>query len=312
MERHANYAVIGLTTVLLFVGLIVFIVWLAGLQFAKHYDLYDIVFVGPVTDFSEGADVQFNGINVGKVTKIAIDHANPKNVIARAQISSDTPIRQDSSATLEPQGITGVDHVQLTAGTTTKPLLKRVTPHGQIPKIISKPSALSDLLRGSGTVLASAVDTLDRVKDVLSGENIKMITATLANVQDISAQARNQKALLIHADSALRSMDSAAQSLRALSETSRTLVDGDGRRTLRSAAEAAEQIKAVGADTRAMVAKLQGPTSDFAANGLPRLTSAITTLQQASESLKRLADEAQQSPRGLLGKSSVKEIDIKP
>ncbi len=312
MERHANFAMIGLATVSLFLGLMVFIVWLAGLQFTQSFALYDIVFVGPVQDFSVGAEVQFNGIKVGEATRIAIDKTNPKNVVARIKISSDVPIRQDSVASLEPHGITGVDHVQLTAGTASKPLLISVTPLGRVPVIASKPSVLADLLNGGGTVLASAVESLNRVNRILSDENIKSLTTTMANVQDISAQVRQKKLLLDDADSSLKSIDQAARSLTRLTDASATLVNGDGRRALRGAADAAEQIKAVSVDTRALVAKLQGPTSDFATNGLPRLTGAITTLQEAAKSMKRLADEAQQSPRGLLVKAPLQEVHIKP
>ena len=60
------------------------------------------------------------------LTKIALDRTNPSRVIARARVTSDVPIRVDSYATLEPQGITGVNYIQITAGTPSKPLLKDV------------------------------------------------------------------------------------------------------------------------------------------------------------------------------------------
>jgi energy-coupling factor transporter ATP-binding protein EcfA2 len=47
MERNANYALVGAVTLILFMGLVVFVVWLAKLQFNQEYDLYDILFRGP-------------------------------------------------------------------------------------------------------------------------------------------------------------------------------------------------------------------------------------------------------------------------
>jgi phospholipid/cholesterol/gamma-HCH transport system substrate-binding protein len=61
-----------------------------------------------------------------------------------------------------------------------------------------------------------------------------------------------------------------------------------------------------------MVDKLQGPTSDFANNGLPQITSAVVELQRAAESLERLVNEIQRSPTGALGKSSAEEVKVKP
>ena len=108
------------------------------------------------------------------------------------------------------------------------------------------------------------------------------------------------------------SIDQTAQSIKQLSDSSNALVNGDGKRTLREAAEAAEQIKAAATDTRAMIAKLQGPTTDFATTGLPQLTTAVVTLQQAADSLNRLVSEAEQSPRSLIAKPPAKEVQVKP
>lgn len=312
MERNANYGLIGLATVGLFVGLLVFIVWLAGAQFNRAYQLYDIVFAGPVQDFSEGAAVQFNGIKVGEITRITLDKANPKNVIARAKLTQDVPIRQDSFASLEPQGITGVSHVQLTAGTASKPLLKDITPAGRVPVIASRPSALSDLLNGSGTVLSATVDALNRVNRVLSDENIKTIAVTLGNVRDISGEASRQKVLLADADDTLKEVKAAALSFQRLSDSGQSLISGDGRRALRNAADAAQKIETVATETQGLEAGLRGPAQDFATTGLPQLTSAIVTLREAAESLKRLADEAQQSPGALAAKVPPRELEIRP
>jgi len=117
MERNANYALVGLISTILLIAMIVFIFWLTNFALSAKYDDYEVVFHGPISGLSRGGDVQFNGIKVGEVIKIALDKADPTKVIARARITSDVPIRTDSFATLEPQGITGVNYVQITAGT---------------------------------------------------------------------------------------------------------------------------------------------------------------------------------------------------
>ena len=104
MERNANYALVGLISTILLMGLLVFIVWLAGSGLARQYDLYDIVFQGPVRGLSQGAEVHFNGIKVGEVSKITLDPKDTRLVIARAQVTSDVPIRVDSYATLAAPG----------------------------------------------------------------------------------------------------------------------------------------------------------------------------------------------------------------
>jgi phospholipid/cholesterol/gamma-HCH transport system substrate-binding protein len=312
MERNANYALVGFASLMLFIGLVIFVVWLARVQFAREYDTYDVIFDGPVNGLSQGGEVHFNGIKVGEVTQIALDKDDPKKVVARVRVTSDVPIRTDSFATLEPEGITGVNYVQIAPGSSAKPLLKDVPHAGKYPVLYSHSSTISDLLAGGGTVLASTAEALGRVNRVLSDDNIKTFTAAIHDVQAITAEARRRKQLFADADQAIKNIDSAAQSIQKLSDNANGLVSGDGRRTLKDAADAAEQIKSAAADARALIDKLQGPTSDFANNGLPQLTSAVATLQQAAESLNRLSNEIEQSPQSLIAKAPAKEVEVKP
>jgi phospholipid/cholesterol/gamma-HCH transport system substrate-binding protein len=319
MEKNANYTLVGLSTLILTVALIVFVVWLARLSFARDYDLYDIVFQGPVRGLNEGGEVHFNGIKVGEVQKIALDQTNPRNVIARVRVTEDVPIRVDSYATLEPQGITGLNYIQITSGSGTRPLLKKADQarcerqgigRDCIPVIRSQRSALSDLLEGGGTVLTRSIEALDRVNRVLSDENIKTFSASLADAQAVTAELRERKALIADAQSALQRIDAAAAEIAQLSASARGIVDGDGKRAIASLADAAEEARTASRDVSSMVGKLQGPTTDFATNGLPQVTSAVIQLQSAAESLERLVNEIQSSPTGALGKAKAEEVKV--
>ncbi|MDP3852309.1 MlaD family protein [Phenylobacterium sp.] len=312
MEKDANYALVGLSTLILFVGLVIFGVWLARVSFAKDYDLYDVIFQGPVRGLSQGGEVHFNGIKVGEVTQIQLDPANPNRVIARARVGSEVPIRVDSYGTLEPQGITGINYIQITAGTPSKKLLKDTVPPNRVPQLRTQRSALADLLEGGGTVLSRTVEALDRVNRVLSDQNIRSFTAAISDTQTVTAELRQRKAIIADAQNALRSIDAAAQQIGTLSQSSQQLVDGDGKRTMKNVAGAAEEAQAAAKDLRVMIGKLEGPTSDFATNGLPQLTASVAALQQTAESLDRLIRDIETNPRGLVGKPAAQEVEIKP
>jgi len=320
MEKNANYALVGLSSLILFIGLVIFVVWLARISFSQEYDLYDVVFDGPVRGLNQGGEVHFNGIKVGEVTKIALDRTNPSRVIARARVTSDVPIRIDSYATLEPQGITGVNYVQITAGTPSKPLLKTVErakcqSNGLsqcIPILKSQRSALSDLLEGGGTVLTRTIEALDRVNRVLSDKNIQTFGATLSDAQAVTAELRERKEIIADAQKLIQDLDTATQHADGILVSTQGLVDGDAKRGLKNIADAADEAKQTAHDLRGMVDKLQGPTADFANNGLPQITSAIVELQRAAESLQRLVNEIQRSPTGALGKGPAEEVKVKP
>ncbi len=312
MERHANYALVGIVTLGLFIGLLAFVVWLAGFQFNKHYDTYDVSFVGPVRGISDGGEAHFNGIKVGEVTKLSLDPINPSRVIARIRLTAGVPVRTDSYAILEPQGITGVNYIQLTGGSPGKPLLKAVTPRGVVPMIYSQKSALSDLLEGGGTVLQRAVEALERVNRLLSDQNIGSLTATLSDVRALADEARERRSILADAQKTLQDVDKTANAITELSQSSNKLVNGDARRALANLADAAQETKLAAHDTREMIGRLDGPTTEFATTGLPQLSNTIVSLQQTSRSLDSLVREIQRSPRSALSKPPAKEVKVKP
>jgi phospholipid/cholesterol/gamma-HCH transport system substrate-binding protein len=311
---------VGLSTLILTMAAIVFIVWLARLNVTHNNALYDIVFEGPVRGLNEGGEVHFNGIKVGEVAKIALDKTNPRNVIARVRVSEDVPIRVDSLGTLEPQGITGLNYIQISAGTPSKPLLKDYTEahctrgigRECIPILHSQRSTISDLLAGGGTIVTRTIEALDRMNRVLSDQNIKTFSAALSDAQAVTAELRERKAIIADAQKAIQDIDTAVQNVNGLTGDARQMVNGDGRRAAKNLADAADEAKQAAADARAMIAKLQAPTTDFANNGLPQVTAAVIELQNAAESLERLVDEIQQNGAGAVTKPKAEELKVKP
>lgn len=305
MERNANYALVGLAATLLLIGLIVFSVWLAAFKFGQTYDYYDIVFKGPVNGLSQGGEVRFNGIKVGAVTSISLDSVDHTLVIARAKVVADVPVRVDSYATLEPQGITGLNFVQITAGTPSLQLLKDTVPRKGVPRIRSEPSTLSDLLDGGSNVLARADEALDRINRILSDNNIKRFSATLQDIQAVTAELRDHKSIITDAERAIEAVNEAAQQISELAKSSNTLVSGDGRRSMAKLREAIQKLNT-------MMSNLAEPTSDFATTGLPQIIAAVASLQKTVDNLDRTLDALQQSPQGLVAKPPAQEIEVKP
>src|SRR3546814_3049541 len=68
-----------------------------------------------------------------------------------AEMAADTPIRADSEATLQLQGITGVSYVQITPGSPEAELIKPVRggDTAKYPTIKSKPSAIDTLVEAA-------------------------------------------------------------------------------------------------------------------------------------------------------------------
>lgn len=312
MERNANYALVGFISTALLIGLVVFVVMLTGNRFSRKFDEYNIVFQGPVRGLSQGAEVHFNGIKVGDVSRLYIDPADAQQVIVRAKVTTDVPIRTDSLATLEPLGITGVNYVQISAGTPANRLRKTIVAPDGFPRMASRRDALSDLLAGGGFVVQRSVEVLDRVNRLLSDDNIKSMTASLDNLQALTAELNRRKAIIDDAQKTLQSADQAAQQIRDLAKSSQGLVEGDGKTAIVRLGEAASEMQGAAKDLRGLLQKLNGPTAEFATNGAPQITSAVADLQRTTNQLDRLLAQVQANPQGLISKPKAKDIQVKP
>jgi len=312
MERDAHYAAVGIATIALLAALAVFAIWLARLQFNDSYDLYDIVFTGPVNGVSEGGEVHFNGIRVGEVTDLNLDPNRGDQVVARVRLDATTPVRVTSRAQLEPQGITGLNFIQITAGAEGSPLLKTQYADDLVPVIQSQASPFAELLSGSGTVLAQAVDALNRVNRVLSDDNIRSFSTSLRNVESLSNELEARKGMFRELEEALAKANAAVGEYEALGADARRLVNGDG-------AEAIASINAAAGDARTAIASinrtatgLEGPVGELSTSGIPQLLEAIQGLQEATESLQGLVDDVRASPRDFIGRPPSRELEVQP
>ena len=71
METRSNYVMVGAVTLSLLAGVLLFIVWLAGLsnQSSKCYDIY---FAQAVSGLNKGSGVTFSGVPVGQVDGLPV------------------------------------------------------------------------------------------------------------------------------------------------------------------------------------------------------------------------------------------------
>jgi len=312
MERDAHYAAVGIATVALMLALAVFTIWLARLQFTKDYDVYDILFSGPVRGLSEGGEVHFNGIRVGEVTDLNLDPERGNQVIARVRLNGTTPVRVTSRAQLEPQGITGLNYIQITAGDPESALLNTQYAANVVPVIQSQPSPIAELLTGSGTVLAQTVDALNRINRIMSDDNVRSFSTSLKNIEAISSEFEARKGVLMQLEDALTSANTAVKEYEALAADARRLVNTDGREAIANINRATGDAQSTIASLNRSVSGLERPLGDFATTGLPQLNQTIQELNEATRSLQGLIDDIRSSPRDFISRAPAREMEVQP
>lgn len=309
MERHANYALVGIISIILLIAGLVFVVWLGGTRFGQENDEYRVIFRGPVRGLSVGGEVQFNGIKMGQIQRITLDENDPNRVLTDIEITHKTPVRIDSVASTETQGISGVSVVQISAGTPSKELLRKAN-RGRRPVISSKPNALSSLLQGGGQMVESATSALQRVNKALSDQNIQNLGATLRDIRLTTGAIADNRAMFANAASALGKLGRAAEDIQHAAASVRDIADTDGRKAFADISDTAAELKLAIGEARGTLANVNKQSATIGATTLPAINASMSSLRETADSLDGLIRQIRQNPRQALGKDSGLELEL--
>ena len=185
METKANYIVVGAFTLILLIGLVSAVVWLADVELDEEFAYYDLLFEGSVTGLKTGNPVRYRGVPVGVVTDMRINPDNVEQVKVTIEVPNETPIKEDAEASLEYQGITGIAYVQITGGSHDAPRLRRVPGRGN-PVIKSKPSQLQEVIEAAPELVNRVISLVDRANLLLGDANQKNFAEAMANINSIT------------------------------------------------------------------------------------------------------------------------------
>jgi phospholipid/cholesterol/gamma-HCH transport system substrate-binding protein len=217
METKANYVAVGGFVLACVIGLVVTILWLAGVQYSQEYAYYQANFKGPVTGLGKGTVTRYNGIEVGRITDLQFDPNDPQRVIVTLQVQPNLNIREDSVASIDSQGLTGGSFVEISGGTPNAALL--VAREGQqYPVIRTKQSTFAQLEQSAPEVVAKLNVAASRLNDLLSDNNRRAIAHVLANLDEttqvIARRSADIDATLANANKAMANLSDASNSLR--------------------------------------------------------------------------------------------------
>src|SRR5919107_3209167 len=180
METRSNYVMVGAVTVALLAGVLLFIVWLAGLS-NKSTKCYDIYFAQGVGGLNKGSNVSFSGVPVGQVQKISLLPNRPEFVWVRVEVDEQTPVLQGTSAQIHGVGFTGVSEIQLDGAARGARPLTQVGPQG-CPVIPSSAGGLGALLNSAPELIDRIQRLTERLTEMLSDKNQNAIADILENV----------------------------------------------------------------------------------------------------------------------------------
>ena len=186
METKANHVLIGLFTIAGLFGLLGFFLWFAQVELDRQFAYYDVRFES-VSGLSNASDVRFSGLPVGQVVDVRLSPDGDGSITVRLEVSADTPVRVDSVATIESQGVTGVSFVGIRPGTPTEPLLVAGA-DGVVPEIPAGRSVLQTLSEDAPELVTETLRVIEGIGNMLSDANRLRIDNILTNAETASVE----------------------------------------------------------------------------------------------------------------------------
>ena len=310
METRAHHVLIGLFTVLVVVGALLFGLWLTKSSVDSEFKDYEIVFNEAVSGLSKGSAVQYSGIKVGDVVSLRLDPKDPRRVLARIRLGGETPIKEDTQAKLALTGITGTSLIQLSGGTPQSPELRGK--NGKLPVIVASPSPIARLLNNSDDVMSSINQLLYNANQVLSPENVERLSKTLANLEQTTGAINDQRGDLQQAMRQLGSIgkqaSTALEQTTLLMRNANGLLNNNGKQMFSSAEQAMKSLE----QSTATINTLLTDNQEALGNGMQGLNSlapAIRELRDTLGSLRAISRRLESNPSGyLLGHDTDKEF----
>ncbi len=282
LEAKTNYTLVGFIVLLLGAGLLSASLWLSVGFDRKTYKTYLTYLNESVSGLSEDSPIKYNGVRVGFINSIELNHENPEQVILVLNIEDDVPITESTEATLVFQGITGTTYLGLTASTPSLVPLKKA-PNAPYPIIPSKPSFFNQLESNVNTLTAD-------LKRFFNKENADNIERTLKNLEELSAVfTKNNKNI----NETLKELPKLAKSLKVSAQKFDTMAD--------DVSESGKQFTVTMKAGKNSIDQISQQT-------LPPITLLMRRLNDIAANLEKVSAEMRQNPAVIIRGSAPQKL----
>ena len=300
METRSNYVMVGAVTLAMLVGLLLFVVWIAGLS-NKATRCYDIYFAQGVSGLNKGSGVTFSGVPVGQIKEVSLLPNRPEFVWVRIDVDDETPVLQGTTAQIKGVGFTGVSEIQLGGAVKGARPITQVGPQG-CPVIPASSGGLGALLNSAPELIDRIQRLTERLTELLNDENQNAISDILENVRGTTEVLRERAPDLADAIGdariAAKNAGIAAQRISVLTDNTNKLVVEQGQPAAEDLRKAIASVERAANNLDAMVADARPGLQNLSKSTLPEANRLIRNLRELSQSLKGVSQRVEQDGIG--------------
>ena len=183
MESRAYALITGLFVLGIAACIVVWAQWLAKTPIART--AYRVVATVPVSGLNPEAQVRYRGMGVGRVTAIGLDAKDPRRILVDIEVDNNIPVTRGTYAQLGMEGITGIAYVHLLDDYKDMQLAGKAA--SGVVEMPLKPAFFDILSDSAEGAIKDARELMASLNGLLTPENRKRISATLASLERISA-----------------------------------------------------------------------------------------------------------------------------
>lgn len=310
MERDARYATLAVFALACLAAAFAFVWWYSGRGDQRDYQKYEIYFEGTVSGLSKGSPVRYLGVDVGRVTSLGVDRADAGRVKVVAEIDSTAPVSGATQAKLGFLGLaTGLLYIDLQEDATipaTRPL-----PAGAIHPIIpARKSSIEASAERLPEILGQATAVLSRIEHVLSDENVRALSQTMANIERASSDLPGTMSEARALAAELRGISASTLALTNTLNQTLSRAQPDLEATLANARIASEKLAKTADGLDRMLNANEGGLGRAAGASVAELQQLVVDARVASNEVRELARVLREKPSSVLFEPKAAGVEI--
>jgi phospholipid/cholesterol/gamma-HCH transport system substrate-binding protein len=197
METEGRYTLVGTVVFAVTLVLVLAIVWLAGAADTIAYQTYTVYFKQQSLDgLAVGSPVKMRGIKVGIVESYRFVNKQEEAVAVTTRIDAGVPVHSGAAAYIKRNLVTGIAALEIDNGPSSGPLLDDVPPGERYPVIAEGRSDIDKVATAVSKLAVNGAQVLEKMNTVLSDDNQRALSQTLANLNELSGHlAANKNSL---------------------------------------------------------------------------------------------------------------------
>jgi phospholipid/cholesterol/gamma-HCH transport system substrate-binding protein len=249
------------------------VVWLAGAADTIAYQTYTVYFRQQSLDgLAVGSPVKMRGIKIGVIQGYRFARSQDAAVAVTAQVDSEVPVYQGAAAYIKRNLVTGIAALEIQNGPADAPLLTRAPRGERYPVITEGRSDIDKVATAVSRLAVNGAQVLEKMNGVLSADNQRALSRTLANLDALTA----------HLAANRHSLDSLVQGIR----------------------DAADEFRFAGASISQAATRAEGSIAGVGKNADAALREAVTAMDRLQREAGEISARVQQ-----LSDSGTLELD---